>query len=148
MPRDLLPLYCRRMANGPAEDGRLMIDARPDCKTDSTGYGPATGAEPVGRPRHFRTQIIAKPRLSSERREIGMSRHAAIGHQQILLGNLSEDFQMPGRGRMQAQHHEATLGPQFAEEVEHEADIAVLEVELRLVEQMHYRRRCRRLLEQ
>ena len=29
-----------------------MIEARPDCKTDSTGYGPATGAERFRRPRH------------------------------------------------------------------------------------------------
>ena len=37
-----------------------MIEARLDCKADSTEYGPATGAERVRRPRHFRTQITAE----------------------------------------------------------------------------------------
>ena len=46
---------------------------------------------------------------------------------------------MPARGRVQAQHHQPALGAQLAEEIEHEADIAVLQVELRLVEQMHHR---------
>ena len=34
--------------------------------------------------------------------------------------------------------HEATLGAQLAEKIQHEADVAVLRVELRLVEQMHF----------
>ena len=41
--------------------GAFMVEAWPDCKADSTGYGPATAAERVRRPRHVRLQIAAEP---------------------------------------------------------------------------------------
>ena len=39
-----------------------------------------------------------------------MPRDATIRDQQKLLRNLGEDFQMPARGRVQAQHHQPALG--------------------------------------
>ena len=74
-----------------------MIEARPDCKADSTGYDPATGAERFRRPRHFRTQIAAKtaPRPVSAAKS-GCRVTPPSATQQILLGDFGEDFQMPG----------------------------------------------------
>ena len=39
--------------------------------------------------------------------------------------------------RVEADEHEASLGPEPAEEGEHEADVPVLGTELRLVEEVH-----------
>ena len=52
------------------------------------------------------------------------------------------------RRRVQADEHQPPFAAQAAEEIEHEADIAVLGVELRLVEQMHHRIVAARRLQQ
>ena len=52
-----------------------------------------------------------------------------------------QDVEVPALVRMQAQEHEPPVAPQPPEEIQHEADVAVLRVELRLVEEVHVRRR-------
>ena len=50
--------------------------------------------------------------------------------------HLGQDLQVVTRCRREAHEHQAALAAQLAEEVEHESDVAVLRVELRLVEQV------------
>jgi len=50
--------------------------------------------------------------------------------------------------RVQTEEDQPPLAAQLAEEIEHEADVAVLGVELRLVEQVHHRVVAARRLEQ
>ena len=40
---------------------------------------------------------------------------------------------------MHADEHEPSLGPEVPEEIEHEADIPILEIELGLIEEMNHR---------
>src|SRR3546814_14465830 len=60
-------------------------------------------------------------------------------HEHEALADLAQDLEVEVLVRVQAQEHHAALGAQAAEEVEHEADIAVLGVELWFVEQVDQR---------
>jgi hypothetical protein len=61
---------------------------------------------------------------------------AAIDEDEALTG-FAQDVELPLLVRMETQNDQSSIGMQAAEEVEHEADVAVLRVELRLVEQVH-----------
>ena len=52
------------------------------------------------------------------------------------LANLLQYFELPARRRMQAHEHHPAVGAQVPEMIKHEPDIAVLGVELGLVEQV------------
>jgi hypothetical protein len=67
-----------------------------------------------------------------------MQAHAALVHEDEALAHLAQDIEVVALVRMQAQEHRPPFGAQAAEEVEHEADVAVLGVELRLVEEVHH----------
>ena len=73
--------------------------------------------------------------------EIRRLQKAASLDEDEALACVAQDIELPAFVRMQAYKHEPAVGAQPAEEIEHEPDIAVLGVELRLVEQMHVRRR-------
>src|SRR5690606_5044646 len=64
-------------------------------------------------------------------------RHRSLLHEDEALADLLEDFEVETLVGVDAEEHQPSLRAQPAEEVEHEADIAVLRVELRLVEQVH-----------
>src|SRR5438876_8951349 len=53
--------------------------------------------------------------------------------------DLAEDVDVVRLVRVQGQKHQSPLGAQAPEEREHEPDVAVVDVELRLVEEMHER---------
>jgi hypothetical protein len=46
---------------------------------------------------------------------------------------------LKGRSGVKANENEPALSAQFAEEIQHEADVAILGIELGLIEQMHER---------
>jgi hypothetical protein len=57
-------------------------------------------------------------------------------HEDEALASLPEHVEMHGLVRVQAQQHRLAVVAQSSEEIKHEADVAVLRVELRPVEQM------------
>ena len=69
-------------------------------------------------------------------RKVRHPRHPAAGDEQESPAALAQDVQVVRLFRVQAEEHQPALVAQLAEEIEHEADVAVLRVELRLVEQM------------
>ena len=77
-----------------------------------------------------------------------MQRHAAALDEDETLADLAQDVEMVALVRVQADEHRPAFGLQAAEKVEHEADVAVLGIELRLVEQVHHRIVAARGLEQ
>ena len=60
-------------------------------------------------------------------------------HEDEALADLAQQLDVVRLVGMQADEHHPALVPQAAEEVEHEADVAVLRVELRLVEEVDQR---------
>ena len=72
--------------------------------------------------------------LCDKVREGRMGGHLAAADEQEALAGLAQDVELEGRGRVQADQHQPALVPQPAKEIQHEADVAVLRVELRLVE--------------
>ena len=86
--------------------------------------------------------------MADEAREILRVREPAAIDEDEALAGFAQDLELPGFVRMQAEKHEPSVVAQPAEEIQHEADVAVLRVELRLVEKMHLRRRAPRTLEQ
>ena len=80
--------------------------------------------------------------------KLGFRHRLAAMDEEEGLADLLQDLEVVARGRVQAYEDELALRAQLAEEVEHEADIAVLCVELRLVEEVQDRLRRRRGREQ
>ena len=83
--------------------------------------------------------VSAEALVASQRREIGGMRQLAVLDEDEALADLLEDLELEARGRVQADEDQPALGAQAAEEIEHEADVAVLRVELRLVEEVDQR---------
>ena len=60
-------------------------------------------------------------------------------HEHLAIADFVQDIQVHRVVRVQAEEHQPAVVAQAAEEVEHEADVAVLCVELGFVEQVHQR---------
>lgn len=78
-------------------------------------------------------RVLAQPTPGRRLRDL------ALVHEEKAVATLAQDVQVVGLVRVQAQKHQPLLRAQGAEEVEHETDVAVLRVELRLVEEVHTR---------
>ena len=101
---------------------------------------PARRKRGVAAVRAVRDRRALQDRATSaaEVRELG---EPAPLHEHEALASLAQDLQVERLVRMHAEEHDVALAPQALEELEHEADVAVLDRELRLVEQVHERPR-------
>jgi len=77
--------------------------------------------------------------MGHHRVQVGELVHLALMHEQEALARLREHFEMERLVRMDAQQDDVSFVAQAAEELQHEADVAILDRELRLVEQMDER---------
>ena len=107
----------------------------------STAQGGST--QPASAPRY-----CAPPAGPSAASKSGYSATSPPLHEQEALADLAQDLELERRRRVQAHEHQPALAAQPAEEIQHEADVAVLGVELRLVEQVHQRIGAARRLQQ
>src|SRR5262245_41899823 len=62
--------------------------------------------------------------------------HASAADEPEPVANLAQDSELERGGLMQAHEHQALFASQLAEEIQHEADVSVLGIELRLVEKV------------
>src|SRR6185312_14343393 len=92
----------------------------PDCKL-------AACSRCSARSQH--AQVAADVRAGDEGRVGAVLGDPATTDEQEPLADLAQNIELVGRGRMQADEHQASLTAQLAEEVQHETDIAVLRVE-------------------
>src|SRR5215213_2613663 len=97
---------------------------------------------------HVAAEIGPHALVGDELGEARLRGGAAAVHEEEALGDLLQDLEVVARVRVQADEDELALGAQLAEKVEHEADVAVLGVELRLVEEVKHRLLRRRRREQ
>ena len=129
--------YCRRWRVG--ESG--AYDRSPTGLQSRSIARRCAGAERFRCPRHVRTEITAETRLHRRAPRNPACRvtppSATSRYCSAISARISRCQAAVG---CRHRHHQPALGAQLAEEIEHEADVAVLRVELRLVEQMHHRR--------
>ena len=92
-------------------------------------------------------QIVAHV-LALEQRVVGRRLpHRAFPHKHELLADLAQDIDVIGLLRMHAQEHQPLALTQRTEEIQHEADVPVLDRELRLIEEVNERPRAAGVLE-
>ena len=77
--------------------------------------------------------------MGDERRPVGGVEQPAILDEDEALADLAQDIDVVALVRVQRDQHQPLLGAQAPEEPEHEADVAVLGAELRLVEEVDQR---------
>src|SRR5690606_36254176 len=78
------------------------------------------------------SEVVANRRLPAELGQRAGMREPALVHEDEPPAQLLEDLDMVGLVRVEADEHHLALVAQAAEEIEHEADVAVLHAELRL----------------